>query len=320
MASQAAYGHGHAHEGAPRLLRIDRALKPTAHVGVLCATLAVGVSPSNLHAQASRLRGSANDSAVQVVPGEQYGAGWLHRTLLGNGYRELWTEPLSADLLNLNEFAGGLAPVCPGGGLQTATLRLRGVNGRQYVFRSVDKDPGAKLLPPFLRESFVDELLQDHTSSAPPTAPVVVAPLLEAVGVLHADPELVVMPDDPALGPHRARIAGVLGHIEERPRDGPAGAPGFTGSRRIEGTVHVWDKIEESPADRVDARAFLTARLMDVFLGDWDRHYDQWRWARYPDGDGYIWQPIPRDRDNAFGRFDGVIAWFARSASVRELH
>ena len=52
---------------------------------------------------------------------------------------------------------------------------------------------------------------------------------------------------------------------------------------------------------------------MDVFLGDWDRHYDQWRWARYPDGDGYIWQPIPRDRDNAFGRFDGVIAWFARS-------
>ena len=31
-----------------------------------------------------------------------------------------------------------------------------------------------------------------------------------------------------------------------------------------------------SPDDRVDARAFLTARLFDLLIGDWDRHADQW--------------------------------------------
>jgi hypothetical protein len=197
--------------------------------------------------------------------------------------------------------------------MQTTSLRLQGRDQRQYVFRSVDKDPGAEILPPFLRKTFVDELLQDQTSASLPTGALVVAPLLEAVGVLHADPQLVQMPDESALGEYRKTFAGVLGLIEERPRDGPGGAPGFAGSRKIEGTEYVWNRIEDSPKHQVDARAFLTARLIDVLVGDWDRHYDQWRWARYPTGDGYRWQPIPRDRDQAFARFDGVVHWFARS-------
>ena len=76
----------------------------------------------------------------------------------------------------------------------------------------------------------------------------------------------------------------VLGLFEERPRDGPSGTAGFGDSRRIEGTEYVWEKIETDPDHRIDARAFLRARLMDVFVGDWDRHYDQWKWARYPLG------------------------------------
>ncbi|MCH7716870.1 MAG: BamA/TamA family outer membrane protein [Gemmatimonadetes bacterium] len=247
------------------------------------------------------------------MPGAAYNAGWLHRVILGNGYRDLWTRPTRAAVLNLTEFAGGLTPLCQGGGLQTATLRLRGNDGRQYVFRSVDKNPGAALLPPFLRKTFVEEVLQDQISSAPPMGALVVAPLLEAVGVLHAAPDLVWMPADTALGPYYERFAGILGLIEERPRDGPDNTAGFAGSLRIEGTEYVWEKIEDTPDHRVDARAFLTARLMDVFLGDWDRHYDQWRWARFRDGKGFTWRPIPRDRDNAFGQFDGLAVWFARS-------
>src|SRR5207244_3227833 len=45
------------------------------------------------------------------------------------------------------------------------------------------------------------------------------------------------------------------------------------------------------------------------FIGDWDRHQDQWRWARFDSGDVHWWRPIPRDRDQAFARLDGVLIW-----------
>jgi hypothetical protein len=65
----------------------------------------------------------------------------------------------------------------------------------------------------------------------------------------------------------------------------------------------------------VDASAFLTARLVDVFIGDWDRHADQWRWARFDDERPYRWKPIPRDRDQAFARYDGILLTVARASA-----
>src|SRR2546422_11432673 len=61
--------------------------------------------------------------------------------------------------------------------------------------RSVDKDP-TLALPPELRATFVREIIQDQISSAHPGAPLVVAPLLDAVGVLNAEPRLFVLPND----------------------------------------------------------------------------------------------------------------------------
>ena len=46
---------------------------------------------------------------------------------------------------------------------------------------------------------------------------------------------------------------------------------------------------------------------MICFLGDWDRHDDQWRWARFKQKDKTIYRAVPRDRDQAFFKFDGII-------------
>jgi len=46
---------------------------------------------------------------------------------------------------------------------------------------------------------------------------------------------------------------------------------------------------------------------VDIFLGDWDRHSDQWRWARFKEDGKKIWKPIPRDRDQAFCLYDGIL-------------
>jgi hypothetical protein len=163
----------------------------------------------------------------------------------------------------------------------------------------VDKDP-TRMFDPDTRESMAADLLvRDMTSTAHPTAALVVAPLLEAAGVLHATPELFVMPDDPRLGEFRD-FAGVLGELELHP------GRGFAGADKALGTLELFERLERRTDERVDARAYLRARLVDLLVGDWDRHTAQWRWLRFDEGGQRSWRPLPRDRDQAFARFDGI--------------
>jgi surface antigen Omp85-like protein len=249
--------------------------------------------------------------SVTVIPGAHYHAGALHRFFFGPHYRRLWTTPVRVPLLRLQDFGGGLKPTQRGGGQQTKSLRLAGPDGREYQFRSVDKDP-TPVLPPELRETFAKNILQDQISASHPAGPLIVASLLEAAGVLHPNPTLVQMADDPALGEFRADFAGLLGVIEERPKQLADEGATFAGAIEIVGTPDLYKKLDDAPAIPVDARAFLLARLTDVYIGDWDRHADQWRWALVDSAGTRRWQPIPRDRDQAFVRYDGFLLSQAR--------
>ena len=247
---------------------------------------------------------------VTMTAGAQYRAAWLHRLLLGAHYRDLWTTPLQVDVVDLARFGGGLTPLKRGGGRQTKSLRLRAADGRVYIFRSVDKDPTAAI-PPELRATFVQRILEDQTSSTNPAGALVVGPLLGAAGVHHVEPRLMVMPDDPRLDSFPV-FKGMLGHLEERPTVDPEEDVGFEGADRIASTQKVWDRLTADSRHRVDSRAFLAARLVDVLVGDWDRHPDQWRWARFDEDAVHVWRPIPRDRDQAFSRLDGLLPRIAR--------
>jgi len=133
---------------------------------------------------------------------------------------------------------------------------------------------------------------------------------MEAAGIFHTNVRFVVLPDDPALGEFRNDFAGVLGTIQEYPTPVSDTDPGFAGATEIIDHEEMWKRLEASPANRIDSRAYLRARLVDLFIGDWDRHRKQWRWALIP-GNRY-WQPIPEDRDWAFARFDGLLLNVAR--------
>jgi hypothetical protein len=246
----------------------------------------------------------------EVVPGSRYQAGWFHSLILGAHWRDLWADTIEVPVLDCTHFAGGLVATKRGGGLQTSSLRFKGANGKEYKFRSLDKDP-SKALPPDLQESIAADVLQDQISSSNPFAAMVAAPLLNATGVMNAEPALVILPDDPALGEFRSQFAGMLGTIEENPIGDREGEIGFDGAEKVISTYDLFRKLEDNPEHRVDARAYLTARLMDIFLGDWDRHRDQWRWAGYQNEAGWTWKPIPRDRDQAFSRLDGIQRGFS---------
>ncbi len=238
-----------------------------------------------------------------VVAGEHYRAGGVHRFLFGADYRALWVTPLAVPELDMRTFAGGLKPVRRVGGQQTHGLAMKGADGRDYTFRGLDKDP-TEILPPEYHGTFIDDLLQDQISSSLPGGAVAVPPLLRAAGVLHAEPVLVVLPDDSLLGEYRSDYRGLLGTFEVYPRPVGDGNPGSFGAAEIISGEELWKRMDEDPSTRPDSRAFLTARLVDILIGDWDRHRGQWRWAKLSGNP--LWKPIPEDRDQAFVRFEGL--------------
>ena len=251
----------------------------------------------------------AAPAARRVAIGPQYEAGGLHRWLWGDDYRALWTKPIEVEVLDLATFAGGLTPVSRVGGQQTKGLALRGADGRDYTFRGVDKDP-TSILPEDLRDTWVRGLVQDQIAASSPLAFLVVDELMDAAGILHTKTRLVAMPDDARLGEFRQEFAGLVGQISEYPGAKSDRNPGFEGALEILKHEDFYARLAAGHAVRADARAFLRARLFDLVIGDWDRHRDQWRWAKLPDQP--LWQPIPDDRDQAFSRYEGLVPGLAR--------
>ena len=253
-----------------------------------------------------------------VVPGGRFEASGSKRWFYGDNYRDLWTTPIEVAVLDLDSVGGGLTPLRTGGFGQSISLHFTGQDGRRYTVRSLDKDP-TKRLADVIKNTIVSEVLQDQISMLLPTAALVVDPLMEATGILHSKHTLVVIPDDPRLGEYREEFAGLIGTLQEHPSEGPDDTPGFAGSRKVSGTETVWEDLEENRCDRIDAQAFLKARLMDFLINDKDRHSGQWRWARFPDGDCYTWVPIPEDRDQAFIHYGGVAMMLVRRALPRAI-
>jgi hypothetical protein len=260
------------------------------------------------------LAGAAEAPKQTVTLGQEYGASGFHQFFFGHDYRRLWTMPIAVEVLDLKTEDGGLTPVRRVGGQQTLGLAFKGASGRDWTFRGSDKDPSA-LLPPDLQGSIAQRIVQDQIAAGHPAGAVVAARLAEAAGVLHVPVRLVVMPDDPALGEFRAAFAGKPGTFEQFPNEADANRPGFAGALEIVGQEKFHERLKESAAVRADARAFLNARLFDGFIGDWDRHRKQWRWAKLPDRPA--WQPIPEDRDQAFSRFEGLVLALGRKAQPR---
>ena len=141
-------------------------------------------------------------------------------------------------------------------------------------------------------------------------------PLAEAAGVYHTNPKIVYVPSDPRLGVYQDLLGDQLMLFEERPNDNMSDASHFGNSKDVVGAPKMYREVTDDNDHRVDARALARARLFDMLLSDWDRHKDQWRWASFEiddeTGKQTLYRPIPRDRDQAFNRIDGLLPSLAK--------
>ena len=258
------------------------------------------------------------DSVRNLTAGRQYARhGDFYQALIGRHHRSSWAAPVAAPVfVAATAGPGGLKAGKLGGGLNSSSLSWSAPDGRRFVLRTVDKDP-IQVIPRWLRGSFLTNALRDNISATNPYAALTVPPLAAAVGVPGPRPRLFyVRPDDPLFAPDSLRrFRGQLGLLEEK-YDGPAGLVPGLGRVGVADSQDAFAAVFQSPAARLDQLALLRARLLDAWLGDWDRHAGQWSWAIVPDaarppvGACTAYQPLPKDRDMVFYRLDdGLVGW-----------
>jgi hypothetical protein len=260
----------------------------------------IALPPVPPHVDTAVIVRSFPDS-VTAVGDAEFKAGGLKRFLLGANYRKEWSVPVRVKVFDMT----GWTPLERGGGNQTRSLRMVNAAGESYVLRGVKKYVTENALPVALQgDAFVIDLVTDGVSASYPYACLSVPPLADALGVPHASPKLVYVPDDPRLGRFREDYGNLFAFLEEH-------EPG-NGKK----TYNMYDLEIMLKRDNdyiVNQHDALRARMLDMFVMDFDRHEDQWRWEENDDGKEKILSPVPRDRDQVFFINEGLVPYIAGS-------
>lgn len=247
-----------------------------------------------------------SDSTITVIASTKYQGRKGKYKWLGKNYRDVWNQPVKVEVFDIGKERGGLEVVKKGGGMQTKSLRMKAENDKEYVLRSIEKYP-ENAIPEALRKTFAQDIVQDQISASHPYAAFIVPYLAEPVGIYHTNPKPVFIPSDPRFGQFQSTFEGMLALYEERPNEEAAGDSFFGGGEDVDGTLTVIENLKEDNDIEVDQDFVVRNRLFDMWIGDWDRHDDQWRWAQFDKKGGKIYRPIPRDRDQAFFINEGII-------------
>ncbi len=219
-----------------------------------------------------------------------------HRFFFGDSYRKLYNTPVKMPVLDLSTAYGGFKVIKLGGGMQTQSLRLEDAQGREWVLRSIQKYP-ERSLPKNLRNTIAKDVVKDQISIAHPFGALTVPTFNEALAINHVSPILVFVGDDPVFGEFRDVFKNRAYMLEPRMPNEDVDS---------DNTAKVIRKKLEDNDKEIDQEMTLRARLLDIVLGDWDRHEDNWRWQPIKN-DGKTWyEPIPRDRDKVYYKTSGI--------------
>ncbi len=230
--------------------------------------------------------------------------GRFHRFLFGENYRKEWAAPTTLPVMRISEIGGGLKPLQLGGGMQSKSLRLADSSGKEWVIRSVEKAPDA-LLPEGLQQIFVKDWLDDVTSAQHLFAALIVPPIANAVNLPHAKPIIGVVSPDKNLGIYSSVFDNLVVLLEEREPLGES-----------DNSEKLKKNLQKDNDNSFDGKEFLKARMLDAFLGDWDRHEDQWRWYDTDKGKAIKYAGVPRDRDQVFHLTQGVFPKIASQPAI----
>ncbi|MBF4487250.1 metallophosphoesterase [Flavobacterium sp. CSZ] len=240
----------------------------------------------------------------------------FHKFLFGNHYRKYYSLPIEAKTATLDTLMGGLKPIREGGGHQSVSLRVSDPKGREYVMRALKKSATVFLQSVAFKDQYVvndfedtyaENFLFDFYTTSHPYTTFAIGSMADQIGLPHTNPVLYYIPKQNGLKEFNSNFGDQLYMVEERPADNHLDAKNFGNPTDIISTEDMMKNLHKDEKYSVDEDAYMKARLFDMLIGDWDRHSDQWRWAEHKKGNKVLYEPIPRDRDQAFVKYDGTL-------------
>ncbi len=265
------------------------------------------------HANAQTKPADTTNKYKIVVAGPQYKSSSFHQWLWGSNYRKEWTTPVTVPVILLDSAKGGLTAYKAGGGHQTKSLHIKTKDEKEYALRSVDKTL-AKVIPQDFQHTFIENIVNDEVSMSHPYAAASVPLMAEKANIYHTYPQYVFLPEQAALDTFNKKYGNKLYLFEQRLDGDWHEADNLGNFKKFINTEELLKKIYEDNDVKVDQRAFARARLFDMFIGDWDRHEDQWGWGEAEAGNKKRYEPVPQDRDQAYSKHNGVLLNFVMSA------
>lgn len=234
----------------------------------------------------------------------------LYEFLWGKHYRDYYSKKINVKNLALDTLFGGVKTDRAGGGHQTKSLRLETKTGNEYVIRALKKS-GVRFLQSVAFKnqyvvddfdgSYADKFLLDFYTTSHPYTPLAIGEMSDKLGIRHTTPELFYIPKQKTLKNFNETFGDELYYLEDRPMETEENP------NKVIGTDEVILNLAKDEKYKMDEKAWIKARLFDMLIGDWDRHHDQWKFEAKKENGDVIYSPIPKDRDQAFSKYDGLI-------------
>lgn len=240
-------------------------------------------------------------------------AGKFKRWFMGSGYRNEWEEKTKLVKTNIYAMHEGMKPYGLGGAGQTESLKLKAGNYKRYAFRLIEKKP-EKSLSDLAKKTIYKDITNDLISTMHPYGPLVADALMNQTDILHVSPTLMAHQNKRSDPYGYAYFEHKAAYLEEKPRKKSKNNSGFKEANNVLKTYELITLLRKDQKNKLDQKAYAKARVMDMWLGDWDRHEDNWIWAQYDTADLSDFKPIPKDRDHVFSKWSGILPTLADKA------
>jgi len=239
----------------------------------------------------------------------------VFKAIWGEHYRPLYSRKFEFPVLYLDTIPGNLRVMGAGGGHQSRSLGFIDEDEHEYTMRALKKSALQFLqttvvtthyVEDFLENTVAERYVQDFYTTAFPYGTFPASRLMDELGIYHPNSSLYYVPKQEALGIFNEEYGDELYMFEPHVGGENKEFETFGDADDILNTSDLLLDMRETKDAYVDEDMFIRARLLDMLMGDWDRHEGQYEWAEFEDEDGkkkYL--PIAKDRDQVFPKTDG---------------
>ncbi len=249
----------------------------------------------------------------------------FYRWFFGDHYRQVYSKEVEVPVLDLNKLPDSVRAISEGGGSQSRSLRLIDNDRHEYTVREVRKSATRFIqfsiadhyVMDYMENTVAEDLVQDFYTTAHPFANYALNTIFDSLNILNAEPKLYYLPKQRRLGIFNEDYGDKLYMLEAHAGGENKDFELFGNPDDIISTSDLVDKLRESKENYVDEDIYIKERLTDLLIGDWDRHFDQWRWgAHEQEGGRTRYEVIRRDRDQAFPKYDGIFVKLLKAGII----